>query len=364
MPLTRSTLNAVTSDSDSAAAGGPGYTYVVSNKSSHELNLQFVGNANGKTTATDAVDFSEGVSTAVVMVAPPKDHSVGFNLIQKNPIVGAPSVYTYKGESNDGNECQNMSTPSIGDGKSVRVEIYNAGFWGIGYTGTMFYPNGQSCNFRMLTQTEATLAGQPTWAKVLEIAGGVIVVCAVIYFAAPVIAGALGFGAEGAGMVVMESEVGSISSEESLSEEGLKLLEQLRARDLPSGGWTIGGEPIPEYSSDELLDADTGRLPTRVETGNAPPKSHNTTHVKGRPPEGGRPLTKRGGGGSRRNTRYARSSQIPQHNPRQRAPTRGWTPFDKTRRRREPSQYALRALLPNPTTQPTSKGAHPRVDAL
>ena len=56
-----------------------------------------MGDANEKTTATDPVDFSEGVSTAVVVVAPPSGHSLGFNLIQKNPFFGK-GVFAVSGE--------------------------------------------------------------------------------------------------------------------------------------------------------------------------------------------------------------------------------------------------------------------------
>ncbi len=243
--------NSVTSESDATTAGAPGYVYTVKNNSSHELRLQAVANANGSSTVANPSNFDENMAVAMIVAGPPSGTSLGFNLIQKNPIAGEPSVYTFYGGSNDGNACKDMSAPQVADGEAVSVEIDNAGFWGVGYTGTMTWPGGESCNFRMLTQTEKSLVDQPTWAKVLEIVGGVIVVCAAIYFAG---AALLAAGGEAGGELLVSE--GSIASEESLTSEAQEALDNL-VRDRANGGWRLIplDELPPEYSEDEVLDA-------------------------------------------------------------------------------------------------------------
>lgn len=200
------------SDSVEATAGVPGYAYEIANDSTHDLLVECLGQVgDGEVKATEGIDFPEKTGKASCVMLGGTGLNGGFRLKQKNPIVGAPSVYNFVGYSNDGNECKDMATPEIKDKDIIKVSIKDAGFWGLGYTGTMTYPDGSSCNFRMLTDTQDKLAGQPTWAKVLEIVIGVVVILALVWVAAAAL-GVVGAGAGGEAAVVgFDGAVGSIS---------------------------------------------------------------------------------------------------------------------------------------------------------
>jgi len=204
--------SSATSDSVEATAGVPGYAYEIANDSKHDLLVECLGQVgDGEVKATEGIDFPEKTGKASCVMLGGTGLNGGFRLKQKNPIVGAPSVYNFVGYSNDGNECKDMATPEIKDRDIIKVSIKDAGFWGLGYTGTMTYPDGSSCNFRMLTDTQDKLAGQPTWAKVLEIAIGVVVILALAWVAAAAL-GVVGAGAGGEAAVVgFDGAVGSIS---------------------------------------------------------------------------------------------------------------------------------------------------------
>lgn len=199
-----------TSDVVKATAGLPMYGYVLQNDSSHDLNLRCQGQVeNSGGLQTELADFSKGKSLACGIYGSTDKLSVGFELEQKNPIFGDPSTYKFVGYSNDSDvvQCKDMAQPKVKDSDVIKVSIKNAGFWGLGYTGTMTYPDGSACSFRMLTSTQDVLAGQPTWAKVLEITVGVVIIVIVVYFAATAIAAGSG-GVVSGGIFVAEVEGG------------------------------------------------------------------------------------------------------------------------------------------------------------
>ncbi len=220
-----------TSAVTASTAGVAGWSYKLSNNTGKDLRLVAKGRSNDRNNPEVSTSFPNGSTRYIHLVRPVGDTAAGFTLRDGN----TDYIYTLPSGYSDCKDPIRNGLSSMKSGDEVNVKFRDNP---VGYSGDLRFPDGNFCNFQMLTAFERELAINPVEFGLL--AGGVMILTELVVaglVAAIPAAGAAGAASEAPIMGLSEEAMIQAEWEELFSSNSAGLMNYLEEEVSTAAQW-------------------------------------------------------------------------------------------------------------------------------